>query len=231
VARVLVEADYHMKLIGMGLEEGVLGVESYLATVPLGPSSPAPPMNVLRWWFTLNYDAVATTREGLAFEIRGPGVRVLSENELLTARGERVHTGASDELTARFAADFTRHFDDLAKKYPIYAELRNIFDLAIVVALFEEHGLYDRAGWLAAGMFDPRRIRVTPVDPPREVESVVNHRVAGGRHILVGVSGGVSIDPSSLVRADALVQDDYGALQENQRPLPADLHRAAWWWD
>ena len=29
-ARVIVEADYRMKLVGMGLEEGVLGVTSYL---------------------------------------------------------------------------------------------------------------------------------------------------------------------------------------------------------
>jgi hypothetical protein len=228
---VLVEADYHMKLIGMGLAEGVLGVDSYLASVPLGPNSPAPPMSVLRWWFTLNYDSIATTREGLAFEIRGPGVRVLSENELLTQRGERVHTGTSDELTARFAASFTRHFEDLAAKYPIYAELRNIFDLALVAALLEEHGLYDRADWRAAAMLDPRRIPVAPVAPPREVESVVNHRVAGNRYILVGVSGGVTVDTSQLVSTEALAVDDYGRLRHNHRPLPAELNRAAWWWD
>jgi hypothetical protein len=33
VASVLVEADYHMKLIGMGLADGVDGVESYLASI------------------------------------------------------------------------------------------------------------------------------------------------------------------------------------------------------
>ena len=36
-ARVMVEADYRMKLVGMGLEEGVPGVQSYLAMIKLPP--------------------------------------------------------------------------------------------------------------------------------------------------------------------------------------------------
>lgn len=231
VARVLVEADYHMKLIGMGLEEGVPGLESYLESVPLGPKHPSHPMSVLRWWFTLNYDAITATRDRLAFELRGPGVRVLSENELLTEQGERIHTGTSDELNARFARDFTRHFDLLAEKYPVYAELRNVFDLALVAALFEEQGLYERANWQAAAMLDPGRLPVASLPPPREVESVINHRVAGGKYIVVGVSGGVSVDPSELVAAASLETDDYGAVRQNHRPLPGGFGGASWWWD
>jgi hypothetical protein len=231
VARVLVEADYHMKLIGMGLADGVPGVESYLATVPLGPDRAAQPMNVLRWWFALHYASITTTRERLAFELRGPGVRVLSENELLSEQGERIHTGASDELTARFAASFTDHFDELARKYPIYAELRNIFDLALVVSLCEEHGLYEQAQWRAAAFLDPSRIRIAPLAAPQEVESVVNHRVVGDKYIVVGVSGGVSVDTRGLVRADALEVDDYGHAKQSHRPLPRDFGGASWWWD
>ena len=36
-ARILVEADYRMKLVGMGLEEGVPGVTSYLNLIKLAP--------------------------------------------------------------------------------------------------------------------------------------------------------------------------------------------------
>ena len=57
-AQVIVEADYRMKLVGMGLEAGVPGVVSYLKLIKVGPGQPPPPMTVLRWWFTLNYDAV-----------------------------------------------------------------------------------------------------------------------------------------------------------------------------
>ena len=86
-ARVMVEADYRMKLVGMGLEEGVPGVKSYLASITLAPGQSPPPMGVLRWWFTLNYDAVSAPRRPPAFAIRGQGVKVESENEHLTAEG------------------------------------------------------------------------------------------------------------------------------------------------
>src|SRR5262249_9380291 len=112
--RILIEADYRMKLVGIGLEEGTLGVASYLSTVEVNKDGNATPLNVLRWWFTLNYDALSATDKRDAFELRGPGVKVLSENEMLTERGDRVHTGDSDELTKRFADSFTKHFDKLA---------------------------------------------------------------------------------------------------------------------
>ena len=89
---MLVEADYHMKLIGMGLEPGTPGVSSYLASV----SDPATSMSLLRWWFTLNYEAVETTARRNAFQLQGQGVKVLSENELLTQQGQRLQTGKAD---------------------------------------------------------------------------------------------------------------------------------------
>ncbi len=129
-AQVIVEADYRMKLVGMGLEAGVPGVVSYLKMVKVGPGQPPPPMTVLRWWFTLNYDAVQCSPDRLAFTLRGQGVKVESENEFLTAQGQQVHTGMSDELNRKFARSFTQHFEQLCDKYPVYGELRNIFELA-----------------------------------------------------------------------------------------------------
>src|SRR5262249_48687491 len=127
VASVLVEADYHMKLIGMGLADGVDGVDSYLKSIRLRAGESPPAMSVLRWWFALKYDAIARSEAKDAFELVGQGVRVLSENEMLAEQGQRVHTGASDPLNRQFAESFTAHFADLVAKYPIYGELRNIF--------------------------------------------------------------------------------------------------------
>ena len=94
-------------------------------------------MGVLRWWFTLNYDAILT-RDRMAYEFRGQGVKVLSENEHLAAQGQRVHTGDSEPLNRQYAQSFTEHFAELCEKYPIYAELRNICDLALAAALVRE---------------------------------------------------------------------------------------------
>ena len=53
-ARVLVEADYRMKLLGMGLEETIPEVPSYFDRIKLTADGSVPPMDVVRWWFTLN---------------------------------------------------------------------------------------------------------------------------------------------------------------------------------
>ena len=231
-ARVIVEADYRMKLVGMGLEPGVLGVESYLASIDLRPGEPPPAMNVLRWWFTLNYGALSATEPRDAFELKGPGVKVLSENELLTERGERVHTGGSDELTARFARSFTRHFEELAAKYPVYADLRNVFDLALVSALIHSEDLPGQVGWEMAHFGPQGRYEVAIGAAPTHTDSVVNHRVINGKTIVAGISGGVSVDPRQLVAAQQIKTDTYGVLKgEHKDSAPRQLPRDSWWWD
>ena len=111
VGRVMVEADYRMKLVGLGLEDGVQGVPSYLSTIRLNKDGSVPPLDVLRWWFTLNYMRCESTAGHDAFELRGQGVKVLSENELLTATGQQVHTGQSSNfLNDQFAHNFTAAF-------------------------------------------------------------------------------------------------------------------------
>lgn len=246
-ARVMVEADYRMKLVGMGLEEGVPGVESYLdlIKIPAGPpirrdigDAPpmgAPPMGVLRWWFTLNYQAVLASKDRQAFGIRGQGVKVLSENELLTAEGQRVHTGESEPLNRQFAQSFTEHFPELCKKYPVYADLRNICDLALVGALIRSEDLSGQAGWHLTCFGSPEQYQVALGPAPKEVETVANYRVirSGNQiHTLAGVSGGVRVDPAGLVSAGAIEVDRYGVLGGQRAAAgPRELPPDAWWWD
>ncbi|MDP7204984.1 MAG: hypothetical protein QGH11_05425, partial [Pirellulaceae bacterium] len=191
-----------------------------------------PSMNVLRWWFTVNYGAVRATPGGNAFEIQGPGVRVMSENQRLTEQGKRLPTGKSDELTARFAKDFTDQFEDLSLKYPVYGELRNIFDLALVSALIKKERLMERTQWHASYLLDPERYQLVEDQAPTEVDSVINHRVIGGKHVVAGVSGGVSVDFKPLVRSDAITTADYGLLKANHtQAAPPQRPAGRWWWD
>ncbi len=231
-ARVIVEADYRMKLVGMGLEEGVFGVTSYLDSIVVPAGSAPPPMSVLRWWFTMDYSALQATPARDAFELKGQGVKVLSENEMLTERGDRIHTGKSDELNEQFAHSFTKHFPALAAKYPIYTELQNVFDLALVAALIAAEDLPGQVGWHLVHFGDPERYHVETGPAPTDVETVINHRLIHGKHILAGISGGVSVDPSKFVQKPAIKVDDYGTLQaERAGSIPKDLPHDAWWWD
>lgn len=232
VARVMVEADYRMKLVGLGLEEGVLGVDSYLDSLQIPAGQAPPPLDVLRWWFTLNYQAVLANEARSGFELRGQGVKVLSENELLTELGERVHTGASNALNQQFAHSFTTHFAALAKKYPIYAELQNLFDLALVGALLRAEELPARANWEAKLWSDPQLYSVSLGPAAKRVETVINHRVINKSHVVAGVSGGVSANPAPLVERDAIEIDKYGLLEAERAGSTArDVPKQRWWWD
>jgi hypothetical protein len=227
VAQVIVEADYRMKRIGIGLEDGTADVPSYLEMV----KSPRP-MDVLRWWFTVNYDAVLTSPDRDVFEIRGQGVKVLGENEMLTAAGKQIHTGKADELNAEFAHRFTKHFAALAAKYPIYAELQNVFDLALVASLVRSEGLADRVGWHMLTFGSPGRYAVAHLPVPKTVDTVMNHRVFnGGKQIVAAVSGGVTADLHAVVDRGAIEIDDKSVLSvERSRSRPAVPDRV-WWWD
>jgi len=230
---VMVEADYRMKLVGMGLEEGVLGVPSYLSMIRVPPGQPAPPMDVLRWWFTLAYDSVVATSQHDAFELRGQGVQVLSENEMLDAAGQRVHTGNADNLNREFAHNFTKHFAELAVKYPIYADLQNLCDMALVSTLLRNENVPDKIRWHLICFGDPQRYQVPLAAAPKQVDTVINHRVVNQTTIIVGVSGGVQIDPMAYAKSSAIKTDDYGRLKAERRgaaPKKAGGTQP-WWWD
>jgi hypothetical protein len=233
-ARVIVEADHHMKLIGMGLTEGTLGVTSYLDAARQARGSSQPNMSVLRWWFALNYHQLKRTPDGHAFAWTGPGVRVLSENELLRATGERVHTGKSEDLNRQFAHSFTTHFEQLANKYPLYAELRNLFDLALVAAILRSEDLPEQIHWHLLHLLDDDAYQVATFAAPAWVESVVNCCEINRRQFIAGVSGGVSVDTRQLLEDKPLQIDRYGkmeAAQKNEAPGADMLGADAWWWD
>lgn len=231
-ARTIVEADYHMKLVGMGLEKGVLGVESYLDSMVLKRGESPPPMGVLRWWFTLGDGAIRAAEDGNSFELQGSSVKVLSENELLTKQGERIHTGKSDELNAKFADSFTRHFDSLTVKYPVYAELRNVFDLAVVAAVLRQEHVLDRAGWQAVHFLDSEKYQIELAPAAEKVVSVANYRLINDKTLVAGVSGGVEVNAMAKVASDRYKTDNYGDLnaghaQSAKGKASPDL----WWWD
>jgi hypothetical protein len=227
-----------MKLVGMGLVEGVPGVKSYLAGVRLGPGGAAPPMSVLRWWFSMPTTTVAAAAEHDAFQLPENCVQVLSENEMLAARGERIHTGQADDLTSGFARSFTAEFPALADKYPIYGQLARVFELSLALALVEREGLAEKVGWQPSLFLDGNQLRLPQVATPKAVDTVINHRVIGGRHIIAGVSGGVWVDGSkSLAVAEAeggaatTLASVRKAPPRAAKPAEGATDEITWWWD
>ena len=85
----------------------------------------------------------------------------------------------------------------------MYGELRNIFDLAMVAAIIQKDGLADKVQWKPTVLTSGEKLRVPQGNVPREVETVINHRVVNQRTILAGVSGGVMVAPSDVLASVA----------------------------
>ena len=140
-----------------------------------------------------------------AFELVGQGVRVLSENEMLAEQGQRVHTGQSDPLNRQFAESFTAHFAELAKKYPVYGELRNIFDLAMAVALIQSEGLAERVGWKPTLLASGEKLRLPQGRcAARGGNGDQSPRDQSAARFVAGVSGGVMVAPGDVLRKRGL---------------------------
>lgn len=241
VARVIVEADYRMKLVGMNLEKGVPGVESFLNGVKLDKNGNVPPTDVMRLEFMLNYDNISVTEARDAYQLLGQGVKVVSEKELLNKQGERIHTGKSEGPAAEFARGFTKHFNAMAKQYPIYAQLKNVFDLAMIANLIKSQGIDKACKWNLS-YFGPAKSGQLAYETrrgniPREVKTVMNYREVDGRkngrkvtHLIVGISGGVTFDAGKFLQSKgAITKDTYGKLKLDRKTAKPSSDN--WWWD
>ena len=242
-ARVLVEADYRMKLLGMGLEETIPEVPSYFDRVKLAADGSVPPMDVVRWWFTLNYEDIVANKDRTAFAFNGTGVKVLSETEFINDLGDRIHTGTSHGPTKSFARDFTDHFEELADKYPVYRQLKNVFDLALISSLIRQEDLTGQTRWNRTFFAPPELSGSTLAYQVRrdrtatQVDSVLNEKILTARkqssrvkHRLIGVSGGISYDVNEILRSE-FSTDGESELAQGLDAGALGVKNEHWWWD
>jgi len=231
VARVIVEADYRMKLIGIDKLDAGKDIPSYFDLLPQDLQKNPAPMEALRWWLTMNYDAVFHSADQSVFQIQGDSVLCQSENQLLTEEGKHQPTGKSEGVNRLFAENFSRNYAKLAARDPIFADARNVFDLALAAALICKQSDADTPdgpfqSFTAGGLYHPASYAV-----PKEVDSVVHHRVYNGRDIVVQAAGGVSANSGEILKNSAVVKADpeLDRLgQSAQRPV---LPAGRWWWD
>jgi hypothetical protein len=190
-ARVIVAADFRMKRLAMDFERApVDGMPSFM---DMAKGSRGGLHNSMpRWWLAPMYDPLRRDAEGLAWELRGQGVRCLTEQSFLSDVGQRESTGRSDPTAQKWADTFTEKFDELAGEDSSFGQLRNVMDLAVVGALLMKEGLLERSGLAAPQLMSELPLEEYAV--PRMVPSQASFTKAG-RDWIVSVSGGVQIFP------------------------------------
>ncbi len=88
----------------------------------------------------------------LAWELRGPGVKAMAEDDFLAANGERRTLRQSQSGRAKWANNMTAKYDALALHDPIFGQLRNCMDLAVIGALIFKENLAARANCDLSGL-------------------------------------------------------------------------------
>lgn len=227
-ARVLVAADYRMKRLAMNFDPPpVAGLPSYLQMMRSGGRGRHSAMP--RWWLATSYEPLLTDAEGLAWELRGPGVKAMTEEDFLTANGDRVHSGKASPLAQKWADNMTAKYDELSKRDPIFGALRNCMDLAIIAALTFKENLPAKAHCDLSTLIGPDGPPVDAFAAPKQVDSQASF-VQRGDDWIISASGGVLIHSWGV--ADNKEQSDTLDTLRSKAATPNNAQQpTAWWWN
>jgi len=221
-ARVMVAADYRMKRIGLGVEpspvRGLPGIMELMRGTGRGMRNTLP-----RWWLTPDYQPLLRDGDGLTWELRGASVKAMTENDFLDAAGARRRTGRADPASQKWADLMTDHYDELAVADPVFGQLQNCMDMAIVAAIIAGNSLLDRAQLSLPMLTDSGMLQTAQFPAPKQAES----KAAAARRGRWMIScGGVEINAWAMVEK-AQQSDELAAV----RTKAAMKSSAEQWWE
>jgi hypothetical protein len=223
-ARVMVAADYMMKRLAMGLEKAAVAqLPSYLQLLQRNSGSAR--ITSPRWWMAVNYEPLLRSADRLAWKIRGQGVKTLTEDSILDSRGQRSLPQNPNRLAEQWAETMTAKYDELSATTPVFGQLRNCIDLAVVGALIANEGLLTVADCQLNVLMDPARFQTAKYGVPKSVSSKAS-LVKGRGGWIVSISGGVDIDAWSVVN-NAKVDDSLETIYQKAVDAPS---AERWWW-
>jgi hypothetical protein len=223
-ARVLVAADYRMKRIAMKLEQApVKGLPSYLDLMKTsrGRANVNP-----RWWLACNYEPLLASEDGLSWELRGPGVKAMTEDDFVAEDGTVTGTGRRSAAAQRWADLMTAKYDELSGGDVIFGELRNLMDMCVVAALIEKNHLWEKAG-LSVPILTEQDSPLTlqKSNAAKQIPPEVSFLKTRNSWI-VTASGGVQVE-SWQVASNVKANSDLSGVR--QQALSPRTTKSIWW--
>jgi hypothetical protein len=227
-AQVLVEADYRMKLIGIGLEDPPVRLKSYVERANPAQVS----RNALqRWYFMPDYQCVRVSEDALAMQLVGNGVKLVGESEVVGKDGQRNVAAKGNSASDGFVKAFTQVYPQLAERAPVYAQLRNCIDLAVAAAFIQHQDYYKAVNWKAETLRSEQAYPVETLNPPTQVATTVNALMKGNT-LLTPVGGGVQMRPTLALSSENLLDDEGKAVAKARTEIDlSKLRPDQWWWD
>lgn len=224
-SQVLVAADYKMKRFSMGLEAAPIG--DFPSVLEIAAKKGGKFKNGSpRFWMECNYDSVAKSNDGNVWQLRGQGVRTMTEDGFFNKSGQAVDKkGKVNKFAKQWADAMTNRFNELAKAEPVFRELRNVMDLAVVAAIIKQNNLLSKAGCSAAMILDKNAIKMPSWNTPKSVGTECSFINVRGDWVITA-SGGVQVDSWS-VASNTEVVPAIAQVQATATKKTADR----WWWN
>jgi len=223
LARVLVAADYRMKRLAMGLDQA----EKFPSYVEMLRGATEKANTNPRWWLACNYEPVSKSEDNLAWELRGQGVKCLTEDDVLAADGSTERTGQASPIAQKWADLMTERYEELSGKEVIFGQLRNVMDLCVVAALIDQYNLRDAAGCSLGLLTDSASTELMPRhwNAPKSVPPECSF-LRTSKGWTVTASGGVQI---ALFDVAAQVETSDAVSQVRQQA--GNSSGTSWWWN
>ncbi|MCS7238566.1 MAG: DUF1598 domain-containing protein [Thermoguttaceae bacterium] len=216
-ARVMVAADYRMKRLGLGLDRSpVPGLPPFTAFVRAQAAGMMP-----RWWLVPEVSQISRDNEGLVWEISELRVKTLTETEFVSTRQGETKASGNVPGTERWAEAMTQKYEELAQVDPVFDQLRNCMELAIVAAIIVSHKLPQRVGADLSCLMDENGIERARVQPARYVPT--QSVIAPLSRVSLVACGGVEINPWAIIQ-QSQKKEDLGQLRSQLA-----LGGQSWW--
>ena len=112
----------------------------------------------------------------------------------------------------------------------MYAELRNLIDLAVAAAYIQQQDFCRKAGWKMEFFGDETQFPVQTYNVPKHVASTVA-AIWKGSQLMTPIGGGVQIQPLMAVKPENTMADDEGRVAKLRDRLRVNPPKGKWWWD
>ena len=223
-SQVLVAADHRMKRLAMGLDRS--NARNMPSILEMAEKAGASRMSgAPRMWMECNYDGVATDEAEAIYELRGQGIKTLTENAMFDGQGQSKVVKKQNKYAERWARKLTERFEEVSQVEPVFRDLRNLMDLSVIAAIISKNQMLDKMGLeIDAITGDAVQMPSRPV--PSSVPTACSFVNIKGNYV-VTASGGVQVD-SWAVAGNTSV--DTKLAKTSAMALAAnDGNR--WWWN
>ena len=222
-SQILVAADYRMKRLAMGLAESK--ARNLPSVIEMAAKARNRMRGAPRMWMECNYQPMATDSSRSVWELRGQGVRALTENAFHNKDGKAVATGKENKFAAKWADRLTERFEEISKTETVFGDLRNLMDLSVVSAVIQREALADRTGIdISTLLNDQVRLDSRPV--PATLPTQCSFISVATKGYIVTASGGVQINSWGVAENAEVV-----AGVEKIGEIALAAHTDRWWWN